>query len=129
MGSRCAIATSGYGCCGKRRRADPEGSVPGAAARIRHPAAYPADLQRRITDSTGIALSGAVPAGASPTCSPRNWRRPDMMARMGSWWRALTRRPGLEEEMASEMDSHIERYAADLESRGIERGEARRLAR
>jgi hypothetical protein len=51
------------------------------------------------------------------------------MARMHSWWRALTRRSRLEEEMVSEMDGHIERYAADLEARGIERGEARRLAR
>jgi len=52
-----------------------------------------------------------------------------MLAQVRSWWRALSGRPRLDEEMAAEMDGHIERYAADLESRGIERGEARRLAR
>ncbi len=52
-----------------------------------------------------------------------------MRAKVHSWWRALTRRSRLEQEMASEMDGHLERYAADLEARGIESGEARRLAR
>ena len=52
-----------------------------------------------------------------------------MLARMHSWWRALTRQSRLEAEMVSEMEGHIERYAADLEARGTERGEARRVAR
>ena len=52
-----------------------------------------------------------------------------MFAPVRSWWRALTRRARLEEELASEMDAHMERYAADLMARGVERGEARRLAR
>jgi len=52
-----------------------------------------------------------------------------MLARVRSWWRALTRQSRLEEEMAAEMDSHMERYAADLAARGVEPGEARRRAR
>jgi predicted permease len=51
------------------------------------------------------------------------------MARMHSWWRALTRRSRLEDEMVSEMGGHIERYAADLEARGMDSGQAWRLAR
>jgi predicted permease len=52
-----------------------------------------------------------------------------MLASLRSWWRALTRRSRLEAEMASEMDTHMERYAADLIARGVESGEARRRAR
>lgn len=52
-----------------------------------------------------------------------------MLPRLRSWWRALTQRQRLDHEMASEMDSHIERYAADLASRGVPRDEANRLAR
>jgi len=52
-----------------------------------------------------------------------------MLAQLRSWWRALTRQSRLEEEMAVEMDGHMERYAADLAARGVEPGEARRRAR
>jgi predicted permease len=52
-----------------------------------------------------------------------------MLAQVRSWWRALTGRSRLDGEMASEMDSHIERYAADLAAGGVEPGEARRRAR
>ena len=52
-----------------------------------------------------------------------------MRAQARSWWRALTGRSRLAGEMASEMDSHMERYAADLVAGGVEPGEARRRAR
>ena len=52
-----------------------------------------------------------------------------MLAQVRSWWRALTGQSRLAVEMAAEMDSHIERYAADLVARGVEPGEARRQAR
>ena len=52
-----------------------------------------------------------------------------MLAQVRSWWRALTGQSRLAGEMASEMDSHMERYAADLVARGVEPGEARRRAR
>ena len=52
-----------------------------------------------------------------------------MLARGRSLWRALTGRGRLGAEMASEMGGHIERYAADLENRGMEREEAQRRAR
>ncbi|HTT62341.1 MAG TPA: ABC transporter permease [Bryobacteraceae bacterium] len=52
-----------------------------------------------------------------------------MLAQLRSWWRALTGQSRLAGEMASEMDSHMERYAADLIARGVEPGEARRQAR
>jgi predicted permease len=51
-----------------------------------------------------------------------------MLAQAKSWWRALTGQSRLAGEMASEMDSHMERYAADLIARGVEPGEARRRA-
>ena len=62
-------------------------------------------------------------------CWPPSRRRFDMLAQVRSWWRALTGRSRLDGEMASEMDSHIERYAADLAAGGVEPGEARRRAR
>jgi predicted permease len=52
-----------------------------------------------------------------------------MLAQVRSWWRALTGQSRLSGEMASEMDSHMERYAADLVAGGVEPGEARRRAR
>ena len=52
-----------------------------------------------------------------------------MLAQVRSWWRALSGQSRLAGEMASEMDSHMERYAADLIARGMEPGEARRRAR
>jgi predicted permease len=52
-----------------------------------------------------------------------------MLAQVKSWWWALTGQSRLSGEMASEMDSHMERYAADLMARGIEPGDARRRAR
>jgi predicted permease len=52
-----------------------------------------------------------------------------MLAQARSWWRALTGQSRLAGEMASEMDSHMERYAADLMAAGVEPGEARRRAR
>jgi len=52
-----------------------------------------------------------------------------MLAQVRSWWRALTGQARLSGEMASEMDGHMERYAADLIARGVEPGEARRRAR
>ncbi|HUE21865.1 MAG TPA: ABC transporter permease [Bryobacteraceae bacterium] len=52
-----------------------------------------------------------------------------MLAQVKSWWRALTGQSRLAGEMASEMDGHMERYAADLMARGVEPGEARRRAR
>ncbi|MGA2735892.1 MAG: ABC transporter permease [Bryobacteraceae bacterium] len=51
-----------------------------------------------------------------------------MLAQLRSWWRALSGPARLGGEMASEMDSHMERYAADLVARGVEPGEARRRA-
>ena len=51
-----------------------------------------------------------------------------MLAQIRSWWRALRGQSRLADEMASEMDSHMERYAADLVARGVEPGEARRQA-
>jgi predicted permease len=50
-------------------------------------------------------------------------------AQVKSWWRALTEQARLDGEIASEMDSHMERYAADLVAGGVEPGEARRRAR
>jgi hypothetical protein len=52
-----------------------------------------------------------------------------MLAQLRSWWRALTGQSRLAGEMASEMDSHMERYAADLMAAGVDPGEARRQAR
>src|SRR5438270_286720 len=52
-----------------------------------------------------------------------------MLAQVRSWWRAPTQQSRLAGEMASEMDSHMDRYAADLIARDVEPGEARRLAR
>jgi len=52
-----------------------------------------------------------------------------MPAQVRSWWRALTGQSRLAAEMASEMDGHMERYAADLVAGGVEPGEARRRAR
>jgi len=52
-----------------------------------------------------------------------------MLAPLRSWWRALTGQERLAEEMAPEMNSHIERHAADLAARGIQPGEALRQAR
>jgi predicted permease len=52
-----------------------------------------------------------------------------MLAQVRSWWRALTGQSRLAGEMASEMDSHMERYAADLVTSGVEPEEARRRAR
>jgi predicted permease len=52
-----------------------------------------------------------------------------MRAQLRSWWRALTGQSRLAGEMAAEMDSHMERYAADLMAGGMEPGEARRRAR
>jgi hypothetical protein len=50
-------------------------------------------------------------------------------AQVKSWWRALTEQARLDGEIASEMDSHMERYAADLVAGGVEPGEAHRRAR
>ena len=52
-----------------------------------------------------------------------------MLAQARSWWRALTGQSRLAGEMASEMDSHMERYAADLIARGVGADEAHRRAR
>ena len=52
-----------------------------------------------------------------------------MLAQARSWWRALTGQSRLADEVASEMDSHMESYAADLVAGGVEPGEARRRAR
>jgi len=52
-----------------------------------------------------------------------------MLAQVRSWWRALTGQSRLDGEMASEMDSHMQRYAADLMAGGVEPGEAHRRAR
>jgi len=52
-----------------------------------------------------------------------------MLAQMKSWWRAVTGQERLAEEIAAEMESHMERYATDLEAQGIEPAEARRRAR
>jgi predicted permease len=52
-----------------------------------------------------------------------------MLAQVKSWWRALTGQARMTGEMAAEMDSHMERYAADLIARGVEPGEAHRMAR
>jgi len=52
-----------------------------------------------------------------------------MLAQARSWWRAVTGQSRLAGEMASEMDGHMERYAADLVAGGVDPGEARRRAR
>lgn len=52
-----------------------------------------------------------------------------MLAQAKSWWRALTGQERLADELASEMHSHMERYAADLIAGGLDPAEARRRAR
>ncbi|MGD0364506.1 MAG: ABC transporter permease [Bryobacteraceae bacterium] len=52
-----------------------------------------------------------------------------MLAQAKSWWRALTGQERLADDLASEMDSHMERYAADLIAGGEDPAEARRRAR
>ena len=52
-----------------------------------------------------------------------------MPPRLQSWLRALTGQSRLADEMASEMNAHMEQYAADLVARGMEPGDARRRAR
>ena len=52
-----------------------------------------------------------------------------MLAQLRSWWRALTGQSRLAGEMTSEMDGHMERYAADLVAGGMAPEEARRRAR
>ena len=52
-----------------------------------------------------------------------------MLVQVKSWWLALTGQSRLDGEIASEMGSHMERYAADLIAAGVEPGEARRRAR
>ena len=52
-----------------------------------------------------------------------------MLAQAKSWWRALTGQERLADELASEMHSHMERYAADLIVGGLDPAEARRRAR
>src|SRR6266851_2945416 len=48
---------------GDAGHADPQGGFAGTVARVRHSAAYPADLKRLPGDSTRLAVPGAVPAG------------------------------------------------------------------
>ncbi len=50
-------------------------------------------------------------------------------SRMRSWLRAMSRRPQLDAEMQSELEFHIESYAADLVRSGLPREEAMRRAR
>jgi predicted permease len=50
-------------------------------------------------------------------------------SRMRSWLRAMSHRPELDAEMQSELEFHIESYAADLIRSGLPREEALRRAR
>jgi predicted permease len=51
------------------------------------------------------------------------------MKKLSSWMRAMTHRKRLDGEMQSELEFHIESYAADLMRGGLSRDEARRRAR
>ncbi len=51
------------------------------------------------------------------------------LSRIRSWFKAMTHRSRLDGEMQSELEFHIESYAADLIRSGISRGEAMRRAR
>ncbi|HEY1804967.1 MAG TPA: permease prefix domain 1-containing protein, partial [Terracidiphilus sp.] len=46
-----------------------------------------------------------------------------------TWWRRLWHRKQLEEQLEKELRFHLEQHAADLEARGADPGEARRVAR
>ncbi|MGH9795946.1 MAG: permease prefix domain 1-containing protein [Candidatus Acidiferrales bacterium] len=52
-----------------------------------------------------------------------------MLARLRSWTKAVFRRNRMEEDMAREIESHIEHRAQELMSRGLARAEAERRAR
>lgn len=52
-----------------------------------------------------------------------------MLAQFRSWIKAAFRRRRMEDDMAREMESHIEHRAQDLMSRGVPRAEAERRAR
>src|SRR5271163_2030581 len=51
------------------------------------------------------------------------------LSRIRSWFKAMTHRSRLDGEMQSELEFHIESYAADLMRSGLSRDEARRRAR
>jgi predicted permease len=51
------------------------------------------------------------------------------LSRFHTWWRGLTHRGRLENEIETEMRFHIESYAEELTLRGVERKEAMRRAR
>jgi hypothetical protein len=46
-----------------------------------------------------------------------------------TWWQRLWHRTQLEEQLDKELRFHLEQHAANLEERGADSGEARRLAR
>ena len=46
-----------------------------------------------------------------------------------TWWQCLWHRKQLEEQLDKELRFHLEQHAADLEARGADPGEARRVAR
>jgi predicted permease len=46
-----------------------------------------------------------------------------------NWWQRLVRRREMEEHLEKELQFHLDEHAADLISRGVESGEARRRAR
>ena len=51
------------------------------------------------------------------------------LARFKSWTHAITRRRDFERDMQRELQAHVELYEAELVRRGVDAGEARRLAR
>src|SRR6476659_7739444 len=63
-----------------------------------------------------------------PPCVRRRRRR-DMLARLRSLVRALTRRQAFEDDLEDELRSHIDRYTQDLVRSGIPAEEAHRRAR
>ena len=46
-----------------------------------------------------------------------------------NWWQRLWHRKQLEEQLEKELRFHLEQHVADLEERGADPGEARRVAR
>ena len=52
-----------------------------------------------------------------------------MRSRISTWWRAVTRRGELDQQVSEELEFHIESYAEDLTRTGVPQQEAMRRAR
>ena len=51
-----------------------------------------------------------------------------MRSRISTWWRAVTRRGELDQQVSEELEFHIESYAEDLTRTGVPQQEAMRLS-